>query len=585
MSSPTANEATVREAIQATIALLPLDKITGQPTNSSVNHIKQKVAKIAAAVKMTKWDGRHGHLALVLSDTEYQTVTGTTQNTTERVTGPPIVPEAMANNATLTSHTRMMADHNLSCREFWLQEPVYAIIVDRIVREVMDTAYVEDLEDNYVGYNTQSIKSILLHLHLEWYIITMLKQKQTAEDFRVVWDLTSHITKFARELDKQQKLCRQINVPAFNASKVQYFVESMYSSDMFDDKEMQACEVLDEQTGTVPTPTSSRSTRAKKSSMRSERHARAGTSAPTVLPPQPIRLSPSSQQTLVDYTNSIKGALKAATEHAASLTTAQGELLQKLDQQHSILLAQNTKFLEMLAANSTRTGTPFSTAPAESSTRQRTRDKKPSIGPRFCNSCKKDKCFHEDDDCFVLEKNAAKRPAWYVKFTLPPQHRNTDSTTWRHRHAQSPGTTWKGRHNQSAAKPNPSFSVADTPLTLAQLKSGIFNGTIAPAVSDTGATSTAGAPHDLFHPVHTRSTKAFVLPTGSIAQASTATTLLLNICPPANRVDIIPGLKQTLLSSSKFADAGYTAIYNKEEGNFYNSHTIHIQENSVLQGY
>ena len=175
MSSPTANEATVREAVRATIALLPLDKITGQPTNSSVNHLKQQVAKIAAAVKTTNWGGRHGHLALVLSDTEYQTVTGTPQITTERATAPPIIPEALANNATLTSRTRVMADHNLACQEFWLQEAADSIIVDRIVREVINAAYVEELEDDYVGYNTQSIKSILSHLRSEWCIITMLK--------------------------------------------------------------------------------------------------------------------------------------------------------------------------------------------------------------------------------------------------------------------------------------------------------------------------------------------------------------------------------------------------------------------------
>ena len=91
-----------------------------------------------------------------------------------------------------------------------------------------------------MGYNTQTIKSILSHLRSEWCIITTLERKQAADDFRVVWDLPSHITKFTRELDKQQKLCHQINMSTSDASKVQYFVESMYVSDMLDDKEMQA---------------------------------------------------------------------------------------------------------------------------------------------------------------------------------------------------------------------------------------------------------------------------------------------------------------------------------------------------------
>ena len=31
-----------------------------------------------------------------------------------------------------------------------------------------------------------------------------------------------------------------------------------------------------------------------------------------------------------------------------------------------------------------------------------------------CKNCKKSG-YHEDDECFTLEKNADKRPAWYVK--------------------------------------------------------------------------------------------------------------------------------------------------------------------------
>ena len=146
-----------------------------------------------------------------------------------------------------------------------------------------------------------------------------------------------------------------------------------------------------------------------------------------------------------------------------------------------------------------------------------------------------------------------------VHFTLPPQHQDTDSTTWRRRHAQAPGTTWHHLNARYTSRPNTSSSVSGTHLTQAQLKSCIFNGTIASAVSDTGVTSTAGAPQEPFHPGHATSTKSFVLPTGSIAKASTMTTLLLNIHPPANRVDIIPNLTQTLLNGSKFADAGYTA--------------------------
>jgi len=67
-----------------------------------------------------------------------------------------------------------------------------------------------------------------------------LEKKQAAENFCVQWDATSHITKYTRELDKQQRLCRDIGVPAPGLNKIQYYVENMYSSKIFDNKEMNA---------------------------------------------------------------------------------------------------------------------------------------------------------------------------------------------------------------------------------------------------------------------------------------------------------------------------------------------------------
>ena len=161
MSSPTSNEAAVREAIRAIIAPMPIDKIIGQPTNATVNLLKHQVAKIAAAVKTTSWGGRHGHLALVLDDDEYRIVTGNATQTTTRLVAPPIVPTALTNTTTLPLRARITADHNLECQEFWKQEAVDAVIVDKIVREGVDAPYIEELDDDFIGYSEQTIKTLI----------------------------------------------------------------------------------------------------------------------------------------------------------------------------------------------------------------------------------------------------------------------------------------------------------------------------------------------------------------------------------------------------------------------------------------
>eukprot|EP00804_Cyclotella_cryptica_P024850 CCRYP_020551-RA/>CCRYP_020551-RA protein AED:0.91 eAED:1.00 QI:0/-1/0/1/-1/1/1/0/61 len=52
MATPTTNKAAVREAVRAIIAPMFINKIIGQPSNFTVNLLKQQVGKIGAAVKV-----------------------------------------------------------------------------------------------------------------------------------------------------------------------------------------------------------------------------------------------------------------------------------------------------------------------------------------------------------------------------------------------------------------------------------------------------------------------------------------------------------------------------------------------------
>jgi hypothetical protein len=431
MSSSTQNEAAVREAVRAMIAHMVMDKIIGQPTNTTVNQLKQQVAKITAAVKTTKWGGRHGHLALVLSENEYQTVTSLNTANVDRLVAPPIIPTGLANNTTITNRARINAMHNLENQEFWKQEAVDAIIVERIVSEIVDSTYVEELEDDYIGYSSQTIKTIIDHLKTEWCTVTTLEKKQASEAFNLQWDYTTHITKFARELDKQQKLCREIGVPAADLTKIQKYVENMYASEMFDDKEMRAWENKPDADKTWPAAkTYFVELYKSKRKFNEEREARKGgfESANSIgskshnTPPSSImtgRLSPNDQATMIEYTNSLEGALEDSKEHAANLQTTQEKLLQKIDDQQQSMMKQTAEFMKMiLSSNKTNGGEATKKDDTEKTHNHDTGIKKPRFEIRTCNICKK-RSYHLDDDCYDLEKNKGKRPDYWK--TKPSQ--------------------------------------------------------------------------------------------------------------------------------------------------------------------
>ena len=134
-----------------------------------------------------------------------------------------------------------------------------------------------------------------------------------------------------------------------------------------------------------------------------------------------------------------------------------------------------------------------------------------------------------------------------VRFKLPPTHRTTDGKKWRHsemcriRDRRRPWENAKQRKKRRAK---------GCTMSKAQIRQGIMEGTIPSAVSDTGATSTAGTPTDPFNPSDKPSSKVFCLPTGGRAAATGTATLQLDVRAPADEVDIVPNLDQTLLSTS-----------------------------------
>jgi len=78
---------------------------------------------------------------------------------------------------TITDRTRTTATHAIANQEFWKQEAVNAIIVERIVSKIVDATYVEELEDDYVSYSGQTIKTIIAHIKRKWCIATTLEKK------------------------------------------------------------------------------------------------------------------------------------------------------------------------------------------------------------------------------------------------------------------------------------------------------------------------------------------------------------------------------------------------------------------------
>ncbi len=89
-------------------------------------------------------------------------------------------------------------------------------------------------------------------------------------------------------------------------------------------------------------------------------------------------------------------------------------------------------------------------------------------------------------------------------------------------------------------------------------------------------------------PTGTMSTAVFHLPNGATAAATMIHKLHHNLREPNPSVNIVPSLVgNSLLSTIKMIDAGYTAIYDDKEVNFYDTATtkITVLADAILKGW
>jgi hypothetical protein len=124
-------------------------------------------------------------------------------------------------------------------KEFELQEAATNIGVQHIIDSV-EEQYIEELNKDYYGYANQIIKTLLTHLRTKWCKVMTKEHTNATEAFYQAWiPTTIHIITFGRQLDKQQKKCKTINVIISDEAKTLHFVEQMYKSDYYTKDQVQ----------------------------------------------------------------------------------------------------------------------------------------------------------------------------------------------------------------------------------------------------------------------------------------------------------------------------------------------------------
>mgnify|MGYP006146177255 FL=1 len=415
------------------MAAKPLDVIVGQPTTETMNKMVEQMAQMVALVKTTAWGGRHGSLALVLDDADYSSITKAKITSTTPVNQPDTINKSITATSTPLEILTFQEETKKLQKEFDLQEAVTNFGVQRIINSV-EEQYIEELNEEYFGYANSTIKSVLHHLRTNWCKVMTRERTDATEAFYQAWvPNMTHIITFGRQLNKQQKKCKTINVIISDEAKTLHFVGQMYKSDYFTEEQMTKYEILSDSnkvwdktlahfTEKISLRKANGDDRAANSGFKSAAHIRDHSSAHSI-----ITATTESDLTRNLYIESLEGSLAAAREQYASdattrtpvppafdpLTLLQTELAEQR-KQVSDVMAQNAKLIATLSkggGGNSGGGGKGKGNDGDNSNRHKT----PWKEKKLCPNCNKE-VVHDPADCFSLEANKDKCPkGWGTK--------------------------------------------------------------------------------------------------------------------------------------------------------------------------
>ena len=151
MTAIMATMTAITETVRGHMEAVPLNVIIGQPTINYVQHLIELLATFESLFTTTKWGGKNGFLLLVLRNYKLQLPDEDNNLNCKRFVKPDLLNPSIEDDTKGRKRLQLQVDEEVKLKIYSFQEVVNSAAVKAIFADV-DTQYVEELEEYYVGY-------------------------------------------------------------------------------------------------------------------------------------------------------------------------------------------------------------------------------------------------------------------------------------------------------------------------------------------------------------------------------------------------------------------------------------------------
>ena len=221
----------------------PFTRIHGRPTRGDYEIIKHEAATLASEVEdiTYAWNrdpvtgDEYGLLAEILGLDEYDHQTGidTYVEETEPSTYDPAITVATP------THTRKRLEEEWErVRTCWYIRKGFLKGVTANLRDALDEQFYAQLKHRHSAYRNITPLQIFEHLNTIWCPLDVQAKKKLKDAYFAKWDGNEHLTAFGKRLDDDQNTLIRSDITISDEDKLQFYLEQIYDSNLFDKAEM-----------------------------------------------------------------------------------------------------------------------------------------------------------------------------------------------------------------------------------------------------------------------------------------------------------------------------------------------------------
>ena len=200
----------VKQDVEDSLKDYPITKIDGQPSEEALSKLKLELAEGLASIPTLNGGGQHGHIGLIIPETEYIAFSRNGDRY-EIIDNPGPYP-ATVDQTNAVLRERQVAEHKGEVKEYEMQLGAASWTRKAIIASI-DEEWLSEIKNPHVGFNHLMPLDLIAHLETVGGTLDFMDVTELQAELLTPWDQVEAPTTLFERQDKIQQQLVKAGIP------------------------------------------------------------------------------------------------------------------------------------------------------------------------------------------------------------------------------------------------------------------------------------------------------------------------------------------------------------------------------------